>query len=115
MATATGTAGAAKDEHGHSSLTICARARVDGGATLPRRGRSEADADARRPRGRPDVSDTDTTAQESDFDPDALRRKYQLERDKRLRQDGNAQYVELTGAFASYLEDPYTDPVDRAP
>jgi len=61
------------------------------------------------------VSDNDTTARDSDFDPDALRRKYQLERDKRIRQDGNTQYVELAGAFASYLEDPYTDPVDRAP
>ena len=61
------------------------------------------------------MSDADTTAPEADFDPDALRQKYQLERDKRIRQDGNAQYVELAGAFAAYLEDPYTDPVDRPP
>ena len=32
-----------------------------------------------------------------DFDPDALREKYQQERDKRVRADGNAQYVEVDG------------------
>lgn len=51
-----------------------------------------------------------------DFNPAALRAKYREERDKRLRQDGNEQYVEMTGKFAHYLEDPYIDqPVDRAP
>ena len=43
------------------------------------------------------------------FDPDALREKYRAERDKRLRDDGNEQYVEITGQFAHYLEDPYVD------
>ena len=32
------------------------------------------------------------------FDPDALREKYRAERDKRLRPDGNDQYVEVTGS-----------------
>ena len=32
------------------------------------------------------------------FDPDALREKYREERDKRLRADGNDQYVEVAGA-----------------
>ena len=32
-----------------------------------------------------------------DFDPDALRAKYLAERDKRLRADGNDQYVESRG------------------
>src|ERR1700733_14330479 len=114
-ALATGTAGTARDEHVLPDLTICARARVDDRATLRRRGRSETDAAAFRPRGRPNVSDSTTTAQDSEFDPDALRRKYRLERDKRLRPDGNTQYVELAGAFAAYLEDPYTDAVERAP
>jgi cation diffusion facilitator CzcD-associated flavoprotein CzcO len=50
-----------------------------------------------------------------DFDPDALREKYRLERDKRIRADGNTQYVEVTGPFAEYLHDPYTEPVERAP
>ena len=44
------------------------------------------------------------------FDPVALRRRYDLERDRRLRADGNAQYVEITGEFAHYLDDPYADP-----
>jgi hypothetical protein len=37
-----------------------------------------------------------------------LRKKYEAERDKRLRSDGNDQYLEPTGRFAHYLEDPYT-------
>ncbi len=44
------------------------------------------------------------------FDPDALRKKYREERKKRIRQDGNEQYVEVKGAFAHYLDDPYVDP-----
>src|SRR5258707_15255528 len=49
------------------------------------------------------------------FDPHALRDRYRTERDKRLRADGNQQYVEITGRFAHYLEDPYTAAVERAP
>jgi cation diffusion facilitator CzcD-associated flavoprotein CzcO len=49
-----------------------------------------------------------------DFDPDALREKYQLERDKRLRVDGNAQYFEIAGEFADYLHDPYVAQEERA-
>ena len=44
------------------------------------------------------------------FDPDALREKYREERDKRLRGDGNEQYVEVTGDFAHYVDDPYVEP-----
>ena len=44
------------------------------------------------------------------FDPDALREKYRLERDKRLRKDGNDQYLHITGEFARYLDDPYVEP-----
>lgn len=44
------------------------------------------------------------------FDPDALARKYREERDRRLRQDANEQYVEMAGRFAHYLEDPYVEP-----
>ena len=50
-----------------------------------------------------------------DFDAEALRERYRLERDKRLRADGNAQYVEVAGAFADYLHDPYVAQVDRVP
>ena len=49
------------------------------------------------------------SAAELVFDPDALRERYRVERDKRLREDGNEQYVEMTGSFAHYLEDPYVD------
>lgn len=44
------------------------------------------------------------------FDPDALRRRYREERDKRLREDGNEQYVEIKGELAHFLDDPYADP-----
>jgi len=44
------------------------------------------------------------------FDPTALRAKYRTERDRRLRLDGNDQYLEIKGAFAHYLDDPYVEP-----
>jgi cation diffusion facilitator CzcD-associated flavoprotein CzcO len=49
------------------------------------------------------------------FDPDALRERYRLERDKRLRPDGNAQYVEIAGRYRAFLADPYVEIVERAP
>lgn len=49
------------------------------------------------------------------FDPDALREKYREERDKRLRVDGNEQYIEVAGQFARYLDDPYVPPFERDP
>ena len=45
-----------------------------------------------------------------DFDPDALRAKYRQERDRRLRPDANGQYVETTGDFRHYVDDPYVEP-----
>jgi cyclohexanone monooxygenase len=51
-----------------------------------------------------------------DFDPDALREKYQAERDKRVRADGNAQYVEVEGRFRHFVDDHYVEPgFTRAP
>ena len=44
------------------------------------------------------------------FDPDALRAKYREERDKRLRPEGTAQYVEPKGRFARFAEDPWVAP-----
>ena len=55
------------------------------------------------------MSTQDSTANELDFDPDALREKYRFERDKRLRSDGNAQYQEMSGEFDHYTDDPYVD------
>ena len=49
------------------------------------------------------------------FDPDALRKKYREERDKRIRPEGNDQYQEMAGGYAHYLEDPYVAPVEREP
>ena len=44
------------------------------------------------------------------FDPDQLREKYRKERDKRIRADGNDQYIEVTGDFSHYIDDPYVEP-----
>ncbi|OKO85481.1 monooxygenase [Bradyrhizobium sp. AS23.2] len=44
-----------------------------------------------------------------------LRNKYREERDKRLRPDGNDQYIEIKGQLAHYLDDPYTLVTPRAP
>ena len=59
---------------------------------------------------------TPSSATSLDFDPDALREKYRVERDKRLREDGNDQYQEMTGEFSHYVEDPYIDElIEREP
>ena len=51
-----------------------------------------------------------------DFDAEKLRERYREERDKRLRDDANEQYVEITGEYAGYVEDPYIDAkIDRDP
>ncbi|HEY7071238.1 MAG TPA: NAD(P)/FAD-dependent oxidoreductase [Acidimicrobiales bacterium] len=50
------------------------------------------------------------------IDKEALRAKYRAERDKRLRPDGNAQYLRLKGTqHEHYLVDPYTPVVEREP
>src|ERR1700759_2906272 len=49
------------------------------------------------------------------IDHDALREKYRIERDKRLRPDGNDQYLEPTGRFSSMVDDPYVARVEREP
>ncbi|MGB0996996.1 MAG: flavin-containing monooxygenase [Pseudomonadales bacterium] len=50
-----------------------------------------------------------STDKSLNFDPDALRAKYRAERDKRLREDGNEQYQEVTGDFSHYIDDPYVE------
>jgi cation diffusion facilitator CzcD-associated flavoprotein CzcO len=49
------------------------------------------------------------------LDKNAILARYQAERDKRLRADGNDQYVEVAGKYAHYLDDPYMPVVPRAP
>jgi len=61
-------------------------------------------------------SSTGNGVQELDFDPDTLRARYREERDKRIRPDGNEQYVEVKGDFSRYIDDPYVEPgFTRAP
>ena len=56
------------------------------------------------------------TKEELGFDPDALREKYRIERDKRLRTDANEQYQEITEEYAAFLDDPYiAHPTSRSP
>ena len=45
----------------------------------------------------------------------ALKKKYAEERDKRLRPDGNAQYIRLENQFAHLQEDPYVPRAPREP
>jgi cation diffusion facilitator CzcD-associated flavoprotein CzcO len=48
-------------------------------------------------------------------DHEALRERYRIERDKRIRPDGNDQYLQPTGKFAHLLDDPYVEVVPRDP
>ena len=51
-----------------------------------------------------------------DFDPKAMNERYRIEREKRLRSDGNDQYIEVVGQFSHYVDDPYIDaPLEREP
>jgi len=50
-----------------------------------------------------------------DFDPDALHERYLAERDRRLRDDGNDQYIELKDQFARFEDDPYVERIERSP
>ena len=50
----------------------------------------------------------------TEFNPDSLRAKYEFERDKRLRAEGNDQYTDISD-FDQYLEDPYVQPLNREP
>ena len=45
------------------------------------------------------------------FDPDEVRERYRRERDKRLRDNGPDQYIEMAGDYARFAEgDPYVEP-----
>lgn len=48
---------------------------------------------------------TSTTANDDlGFDPDELKARYRAERDKRLRHDGNDQYIEIKGRFGYFVD-----------
>ncbi|MBA3302419.1 MAG: NAD(P)/FAD-dependent oxidoreductase [Acidimicrobiia bacterium] len=61
------------------------------------------------------VTDGPTRPDGTPIDKGALRQKYVDEREKRLRPDGNDQYVRVAGQLAHYLEDPYTPVTERRP
>ena len=43
---------------------------------------------------------------------DAIRSKYREERDKRLKKEGNDQYIHIDGEFSYFVDDPYITSVD---
>jgi cyclohexanone monooxygenase len=49
------------------------------------------------------------------FDREALLARYAAERAKRLREDGNDQYLRPAGDLAHYLDDPHTPRAERLP
>lgn len=49
------------------------------------------------------------------IDPEAIREKYRLERERRLREDHAAQYVKAAGEFSRYTEDRMTERSVREP
>jgi cation diffusion facilitator CzcD-associated flavoprotein CzcO len=62
------------------------------------------------------ITPCEIVAAPTDFDMDALKRKYASERDKRLRTDAEAQYVEVSHEYAGYYEvDPWSPPAARDP
>ncbi|HIG44317.1 MAG: NAD(P)/FAD-dependent oxidoreductase [bacterium] len=53
---------------------------------------------------------------ELDFVPEELKSKYLFERDKRIKPEGNEQYIEVTAEFSRYVDDPYVESkIDREP
>ena len=44
------------------------------------------------------------------FSADELREKYRIEREKRLRPEGNAQYRDFSGVYKDFDRDPYVEP-----
>jgi cation diffusion facilitator CzcD-associated flavoprotein CzcO len=61
------------------------------------------------------MTEQSSAAKSVSIDKDRLRRKYLEERNKRLRADGNDQYLQIKGQLAHYLDDPYTPVAPRAP
>lgn len=52
-------------------------------------------------------------AQGLEFDPEALRKKYEEERVKRVRPDGIHQYQKVEGKLSYFQDDPYLERVER--
>jgi len=74
---------------------------------------SEAEAQQHGYRSDHSCGPTDTP---QDIDIDALRERYRVEREKRLRTEGSKQYIETGDEFAGFAEvDPHTPVADREP
>ena len=58
---------------------------------------------------------SEASAEKPAVEREALRKKYREERDKRIRPDGNDQYIEIKDQLAHYLEDPYVPRTEREP
>src|SRR3954471_5944106 len=61
------------------------------------------------------ITDQPRASQNAAIDKERLRQKYLEERNKRLRPDGNDQYLRVAGQLAHYLDDPYTPVTPRDP
>src|SRR5882757_5929680 len=61
------------------------------------------------------MTDQPQGLQNAAIDKERLRQKYLEERNKRLRPDGNDQYLRVAGQLAHYLDDPYTPVTPRDP
>jgi cation diffusion facilitator CzcD-associated flavoprotein CzcO len=61
------------------------------------------------------VTDEPQKLRSHPIDKERLRQKYMEERNKRLRADGNDQYIQVKGQLAHYLDDPYSPLTPRDP
>jgi cyclohexanone monooxygenase len=63
--------------------------------------------------------ETSHVVREFGFDPEKLRQRYLEERDRRIRIDGDDQYIDVQGEFARFAADPFSheakdrEPVDK--
>ena len=61
------------------------------------------------------ITDEPQNLRSGPIDKERLRQKYMEERNKRLRADGNDQYIQVKDQLAHYLDDPYTPVSPREP
>lgn len=61
------------------------------------------------------MSDSSNSLPPAALDQESVKQKYREERDKRLRPDGNGQYLRLTDQLSHYLDDPYIPVTEREP
>ena len=51
-----------------------------------------------------------STSESGHLSPEEIREKYRIEREKRLRADGTAQFKTIAGEWADFGRDPFSDP-----